>query len=97
LLAGDTTLRLYSPASNGTINFIANVTLSSPSSIIAAHTVNIFDGVVVNIASQNPASVFTNHANYSGFGGNGSRTGTFGGAGAATPQPLNQAPPLDGP
>jgi mannose-6-phosphate isomerase-like protein (cupin superfamily)/predicted secreted protein len=96
-LSADTTLRLYSPASNGTINFIANVTLSSPSSIIAANTVNIFDGVVVNISSHNPASVFTNHANYSGSGGNGSRTGTFGGAGAANPLPLNQAPALDGP
>src|SRR5206468_1221520 len=35
--------------------------------------------------------------NSGGFGGNGSRNGTFGGAGANNPLPLNQAPPLDGP
>ena len=58
---------------------------------------NIFNGVFVTIGGQNPANVFTNHPNYTGFGGNGSRTGTFGpvgGPGANNPQPLNQAPPL---
>ncbi|MEP6956971.1 MAG: hypothetical protein ABI883_09100, partial [Chthoniobacterales bacterium] len=94
-LAADATLQLYAPGSNGTINFIANVTLASPTSIIAAQTVNVFNGVVVNIASANPADVFTAHANYSGFGGNGSRSGTFGGAGANAPRPVTTAPPLD--
>jgi hypothetical protein len=51
--------------------------------------------VVVTIRGK-PASVFTNHANYTGFGGNGSRTGTFAGVGANT-SPLNQAPAFDGP
>ena len=98
LLSADTTLKLYSPGSNGTVNFVADVTLGGASTkTIAGNTVNIFNGVVVTVGGRNPASVFTNNANYSGFGGNGSRTGTFGGAGANKPLPLNQAPPLDGP
>jgi len=35
------------------------------------------------------------NANYTGFGGNGSTTGTFGGAGANDPQPIENAPPFD--
>lgn len=98
LLSADTTLKLYSPGSNGTVNFVADVTLSGASrKIIAGNTVNIFNGVVVTIGGKDPASVFTNNANYTGFGGNGSRTGTFGGAGAKNPLPLNQAPAFDGP
>jgi FecR protein len=98
LLSADTTLKLYSPESNGTVNFVADVTLGGASTkIIAGNTVNIFNGVVVSVGGSHPASVFTNNANYSGFGGNGSRTGTFGGAGANNPLPLNQAPSLDGP
>ncbi len=94
-LSADTTLKLYSPSSNGTINFVANVSLSSPQSIIAANTVNINNGVVVHINSANPADVFTTNANYTNFGGNGSLTGTFSGAGANNPQPLADRPPLD--
>ena len=94
-LSADTTLQLYSPGSNGTVNFVANVTLGGAATkTIAGNTVNIFNGVVVNIGGQNPANVFTNNPNYTGFGGNGSRTGTFAGAGANNPQPLNQAPPI---
>ena len=95
ILSADTTLQLYSPGSNGTVNFVANVTLGGAgTNTIAGNTVNIFNGVVVNIGGQNPANVFTNNPNYTEFGGNGSRTGTFGGAGASNPQPLNQAPPI---
>jgi len=98
LLSADTTLKLYSPGSNGTVNFVADVTLGGASTkIIAGNTVNIFNGVVVTIGGRTPASVFTNNANYTGFGGNGSRTGTFGGAGANHPLPLSQAPAFDGP
>jgi len=61
--------------------------------MIAGDTVNIFNGVVVMIRGTTPVSVFTNNANYSGSGGNGSTTGTFGGAGAIT-QSLSQAPPF---
>lgn len=97
-LSADTTLKLYAPGSNGTVNFVADVTLSGASTkIIAGNTVNIFNGVAVNIGGQNPASVFTNHANYTGYGGNGSLSGTFTGAGANNPQPLDQAPPLGPP
>jgi hypothetical protein len=98
LLSADTTLKLYSPGSNGTVNFVADVTLGGASTkIIAGNTVNIFNGVIVTIGGKTPASVFTNNANYTGFGGNGSRTGTFAGAGANKPSPLNQAPAFDGP
>jgi hypothetical protein len=98
LLSADTTLKLYSPGSNGTVNFVADVTLGGASTkIIAGNTVNIFNGVIVTVGGKTPTSVFTNNANYTGFGGNGSRTGTFKGAGANNPLPLNQAPAFDGP
>ena len=98
LLSADTTLKLYSPGSNGTVNFVADITLGGASTkIIAGHTVNIFNDVLVTIRGSHSANVFTDNANYTGFGGNGSRTGTFGGAGANNPLPLNQAPSLDGP
>ena len=97
-LSADTTLKLYSTGSNGSVNFIADVTLSGASQkIIAGNSVTIFNNVTVTIQGQNPASVFTNHANYRGFGGNGSRTGTFAGVGANNPQPLANAPPLGPP
>jgi len=98
VLSADTTLKLYSPGSNGTVNFVVDVTLGGASTkIIAGNTVNIFNGVVVTVGGNHPASVFTNNANYSGFGGNASRTGTFGGAGTNNPLPLSHAPSLDGP
>ena len=52
-------------------------------------------------AAQTPADVYTGftgeipNANYTGFGGNGSTTGTFAGAGANDPQPIENAPPFD--
>jgi hypothetical protein len=57
------------------------------------------DGVLVNVTGPK-ASVYVNSlnnvpkANYSGFGGNGQTTGTFGGSGANAPQPLSNAPAL---
>jgi hypothetical protein len=97
-LSADTTLKLYATGSNGSVNFIADVTLDGASQkIIAGNSVTIFNNVTVTIQGQNPASVFTNHANYTGFGGNGSRTGTFAGVGAHNPQPLANAPPLGRP
>jgi hypothetical protein len=56
---------------------------------------------VVTIGGSTPADVYTGftnetpNANYTGFGGNGSTTGTFGGAGANDPQPIGNAPPFD--
>ena len=101
-LSADSTLKLYASGSNGQLNFISNVTLGGDSAkILAANSVTIFNGVVVtvgNIADENPADVYTNHANYSSdFGGNGSTTGTFAGSGANDPQPLSGAPPFDDP
>ncbi len=86
------TIKLYAGGSNGRVNFTDNVTLSGSSvKIIAADTVTIFNGKVVTVLGSGPASVFTNLANYSGSGGNGSTTGRFGGKGATT-QPLSDAP-----
>ena len=98
-LSGDTELKLYASGSNGTINFISNVSLNSNSSvIIAANAVTINNGVVVTITGDDGvnASVFTNIPNYTGSGGNGSTTGIFSGNGATT-APLDQAPPFDDP
>ena len=81
-----TTIKLYAGGSNGSVNFTDNVTLSGNSlKIIAADAVTIFNGKVVTVLGPGPASVFTNLPNYSGFGGNGSTTGTFGGNGALLP------------
>jgi hypothetical protein len=95
-LSADTTLKLYAPGSNGQLNFFSNVTLGgNAAKILAANSITIFDNVVVTIGGKAPADVYTNNANYTGFGGNGSTTGTFAGAGANRPQPLSKAPPFD--
>jgi hypothetical protein len=97
-LSADSILKLYAPGSNGELNFFSNVTLGGNSKkILAANAVTIFDNVVVTIGGESLADVFTNRANYTGFGGNGSTTGTFAGAGANRPQPLSEAPPFDAP
>ena len=95
-LSADTTLELYASGSNGQLNFVSNVTLGgNGAKILAANSVKIFDSVVVTIGGSNPADVYTNNANYSKkWGGNGTTTGTFAGAGANDPQPLSSAPPF---
>lgn len=96
-LNANSVLKLYAPSSNGQIIFLANCTLQGGSmNIIAANTVTIANNVIV-ITGGRAASVFTNTANYSGFGGNGTTSGTFGGLGALNPQPLSSAPPLGNP
>jgi hypothetical protein len=97
-LSADTMLKLYAPGSNGQLKFLSNVTLDGNSKkILAANSVTIFDNVVVTIGGDAPADVYTNNPNYTGFGGNGSTTGTFAGAGANRPQPLSEAPPFGAP
>jgi hypothetical protein len=94
-LSADTTLDLYATGSNGKLNFVSNVTLGGAATkILAADSVTIFNGVVVTINGP-AAQVYTNHANYTGFSGNGSTTGTFAGSGALDPQPLDAAPAFD--
>ena len=97
VISADTLLKLYAGGSNGTINFNSSVTLNGNSTkIIAANMVNIFGAAtVVTIGGATPADVYTEHANYTGSGGNGTQAGTFGGAGANAPQPLASAPPFD--
>ena len=94
-LSADTTLKLYATGSSGQLNFVSNVTLGGVGAkILAANSVTIFNNVTVTIGGQTPADVYATNANYSGFGGNGSTTGTFAGAGANNPQPLASAPPF---
>lgn len=98
ILSADSELKLYAPGSNGQLNFVSNVTLGGAAAkILAANSVTIFNNVTVTIGGSTPADVYTNNANYSGFGGNGSTTGTFAGAGANNPQPLASAPPFGAP
>jgi hypothetical protein len=98
MLSADTTLKLYAPGSNGQLNFVSDVTLGGNSKkILAANSITIFDNVVVTIGGKALADVYTNNANYTGFGGNGTTTGTFAGAGANRPRPLSEAPPFDAP
>jgi hypothetical protein len=96
-LSADSILKLYAPGSNGEINFVADVTLSSGSAtILAGDTITIQPTHVVTISGNGgPAQIFTNNANYSGFGGTNPDNGTFGGNGANNPQPLSSAPPFD--
>ena len=93
-ISADTLLHLYAPGSNGLLKFVASVTLSSGTAMdLAANTITINSGVTVTIAGNGgAANIFTNNANYAGFGGNGSTTGTFAGNGANNPQPLSNAP-----
>jgi hypothetical protein len=102
VISADSVLKLYSPGANGQLNFIADVTLGGNSvKYLAANAITISNNVVVTIGGTSPARVFVNFtpgpspvamANYTGFGGNGSTTGTFGGAFAMDPQPLANAP-----
>jgi hypothetical protein len=80
--------------------FLANVSLNGGATkSIAGDSVTINNGVIVTVGGP-AASVYVNSlglvpkANYTGFGGNGHTTGTFGGSGANDPQPLANAPPL---
>jgi hypothetical protein len=68
------------------------VTLNGASAkTISGNTVTVFNGKVVTINGPAPANVFTNNPNYSGWGGNGSTTGTFAGQGVTT-RPLKEGP-----
>jgi hypothetical protein len=85
-------IELYAGGSNGTVLFDGNVTLNGNSTkTIAGDTVTIDNGYTVTIGGSHQANVYTNNANYHGSGGNGSTTGIFAGAGAAT-HPFSAAP-----
>ena len=91
-MSADTAIKLYAGGSNGTVNFTDNVTLNGTSvKTISGDTVSIFNGKVVTINGSAPGNVFTNHPNYSGWGGNGATSGTFGGQGVIT-RPLKDGP-----
>jgi hypothetical protein len=93
-ISANTLLQLYAPGPNGLLKFVSNVTLSSGTAMdLAADTIFINNGVTVTILGKGgAANIYTNNADYSGFGGNGSTTGTFAGNGAKDPLPLSSAP-----
>jgi hypothetical protein len=100
-LSANDTLKLYGASADGEVRFVDNVTIGGQNfTIIAANTVTINDGKVVTVNGAR-ADVYTGfrgsipNANYSGFGGNNSTSGTFAGAGANNPQPIGNAPPFD--
>lgn len=85
-------IKLYASGSNGTVRFNDNVTLNGNSvKTIAGNTVTIDNGKTVTVNGSSAANVYTNHPNYSGSGGNGSTSGSFGGKGAVT-QPFGNSP-----
>ena len=91
-ISANSAIDLYASGSNGQVNFNDNVTLSGTSvKTIAGHTVTIANDKTVTVSGSGPANVFTNNPNYTGSGGNGSRTGRFGGSGATT-QPFSSRP-----
>ena len=80
--------------------FIGNVSLNGNSTkSIAGDSVTIRNGVLVTVTGPK-ASVYVNSqnnvpkANYTGFGGNGNTTGTFGGWGNS--RSLSRKPPALG-
>ena len=85
-------IKLYASGANGTVRFNDNVSLSGSSvKTIAGNTVTIDNGKTVTINGTSAANVHTNNPNYTGSGGNGSTTGTFGGQGATT-APVSSGP-----
>jgi mannose-6-phosphate isomerase-like protein (cupin superfamily) len=101
-LTADDTLKLYGGNTNGQVRFVDNVTIGGQNfTIIAADTITINNGKVVTVTGA-PADIYVGFngpipkANYTGFGGNNTTTGTFAGAGANRPQPIANAPPFDG-
>ncbi|HJT81079.1 MAG TPA: hypothetical protein VJ719_07775, partial [Chthoniobacterales bacterium] len=97
-LDADTMLKLYAGGSNGTINFVADVSLNGNSAkIIAANTINIFADVELTINGNIPAKLYTNHPNFaSSSGGNDVHSGTIV---SATPHEIHpfdaNTPPFD--
>ena len=85
VINADSTIKLYATGSSGQVLFTGNTTLNSGNvAYVAGRIVTINNGVLVTVGGPNPAQVFTNTPNYTGFGGNGSTTGTWGGQGAVT-------------
>ena len=84
-ISADTALKLYAGSSSGQVRFTDNVTLGgSGTKAIAGMTVTVAPTKVVTIGGAAPATIYTNSPNYSGSGGNGTSSGTFGGQGATT-------------
>ena len=106
MISADTILKLYAVGSNGSVNFISNVTLSGNSmKIIAGNSVTVNNNVIVTVGGGKPADVYVLNpklANYSNFnGGNNSTTGLFLLQGALSPTSgavthLGVAPPARG-
>ncbi|MBL9142810.1 MAG: FecR domain-containing protein [Verrucomicrobiaceae bacterium] len=69
-------MKLYAEGSNGRVQFVGNTTLSGPA-IVAGYTVQVNDGVTVNVGTPNSFHVHSDISNYNKAGyGNFSRGGT---------------------
>lgn len=69
-------MKLYAEGSNGKVQFVGNTTLSGPA-IVAGYTVQVNDGVSVNVGTPNSFHVHSDVPNYNKPGyGNFSRGGT---------------------
>jgi len=93
----NTLLRLYAPGSNGMIDFVGNVTLSSNSAVIvlAANTIRIEDDITVTLLGSR-TTIYANNRQYSGDGGDGTTSGMFSHSGVLENYTLNEAPDFDG-
>ena len=69
-------MKLYAEGSNGKVQFVGNTTLSGPA-IVAGYTVQVNNGVTVNVGTPNSFHVHSDVPNYNKPGyGNFSRGGT---------------------
>lgn len=69
-------MKLYAEGSNGKVQFVGNTTLSGPA-IVAGYTVQVNDGVTVNVGTPNSFHVHSDVSNYNKASyGNFSRGGT---------------------
>lgn len=92
-ISADTTMKLYAGSATGKVRFTDNVTLGGNSAkTIAGMTVTIDPSKVVTVGGTSPVNIFTNVPDYSGPGGTNPANGSFGGQGAALPQPFNARP-----
>ena len=83
-IRADTTLKLYGGTTNGKVRFTDSVTLGgNGTKAIAGKTVTIDNTKTVTVGGSTVAKVYTDTANYTGSGGNGTTTGKFSGKGAS--------------
>lgn len=63
-------MNIYADGSNGTVRFVADSRLTGPSVSVAGHTVQVDNGVRVNVSNPNGFNVYSDNENFnrSGYG-----------------------------